>query len=131
MEQVEERWTTLTQTVEPRYRNGSIEVTPKPALDAAGIPAGSSLFFQANGDDLVAIAVDRKVDGRSYPDASPIQQRGRFMIPSTYHEVLGLDPETVQQGESPRLAVYADDGILVFQPVTELAVSVDWGEVPG
>ncbi|WP_135823007.1 hypothetical protein [Halostella litorea] len=130
MPQVEDRRLPLIQTVVPKYRTGSIEVTPKPALDAAGIGPGWSLFFQSETDGvLVAVGVDRKVDGRSYPDASPVQQRGRFIVPESYHDVLGIDPESVRD-DGGRLSVYADDGVIALRAADELDVTVFKDEVP-
>jgi ribosomal protein S16 len=129
-EQTDVRSLELVGTVAPQYRNGSIEITPGTALDAAGLSAASSLFFQDDGGVLVAVGTDYEADGRSDRDGRPIHQRGRVTIPKHFHEAVDLDVETVRKN-GPRLAVYASEGVLAFRPVDELDITVDWGEVPG
>lgn len=120
----------LVGTVEPQYRNGSIEITSGATLDVAGLSAASSLFFQDDGDILVAVGTDYEADGRRDRDGRPIHQRGRVTVPKHFHETVGLNVEDVREN-GPRLAVYAGEGVLAFRPVDELEVAVDWGEVPG
>lgn len=129
-EQTDVRSLELVGTVEPRYRNGSIETTPGAALDAAGLRAASSLFFQDDGDVLVAVGTGYEADSRSDRDGRPIHQRGRVTVPERFHEIVGLNVEAVREN-GPRLAVYAGEGVLAFRPVDELDVTVDRGEVPG
>ncbi|AQL41651.1 hypothetical protein BV210_02495 [Halorientalis sp. IM1011] len=113
----------LVDVVELFTSNNAVRWSSAPAVRAANLHDHKSLLFAPHPDRqaLVAVATTEAIDGRSQENAVRIRSdRGNHALPKELLEHLGADFDAVDTG-SLRVAIFATDGLLVFQPATTVA----------
>lgn len=122
------------ETVPLRRDTRSVVVRVTEAIRAAGLEQGGSFRFDPHAVEelgmLPAIGSTSAADGRSEPLTRSIQHKGdgtslSLAIPQPALEALGIDPETIDWENPPKLTVYAGDQLLAFERPEQRTLPID------